>query len=249
MKFKVGDKVVRTEWCADDYTVKQGSEYVISKVDEYNNIYLQGVYDNNGQPDRFNPDNLGLVKEYESKPKPKFKKGDKVKCIEFTYAIGVEIGGIYTIENPKRTFYVDSKSIYVDLEGIKSTPNENIFELYEQEDKNYRHLSPDKLIPISIDGVESEVPLGDLVHAQALLGTTDGFYGGRMWEAIKDVIDPKMYISFNYSNVQKLEEQKLLFSKYFIDPKKEQQKEDIKKTILAKETELKLLQSQLKELD
>lgn len=34
MKYKVGDKVVRTAECADDYTVKQGGEYVISKVDD-----------------------------------------------------------------------------------------------------------------------------------------------------------------------------------------------------------------------
>ena len=64
MKFKVGDKVVRTAECSEYYTVKQGCEYIISKVDdEYNNIYLQGVYDNNGQPDWFNHDNFELVED------------------------------------------------------------------------------------------------------------------------------------------------------------------------------------------
>ena len=248
MKFKVGDKVVRTETCADGYTVKQGNIYTVQKVHkEAGVIYLEDVYNSDGNLDWFNPDNFELVKEVEFTPK--FKKGDKVKCVNKTMAEGVEIGGVYTIKNPKRAFFIDGKSIHIDLEEVYSTPKENVFELYEQEDKNYRHLSPDTLIPISIDGVESEVPLGDLVHAQALLGTTDGFYGGRMWEAIKDVIDPKMYISFNYSNVQKLEEQKVLFSKYFIDPNKVKLKEDIKKNILAKETELKELQNQLKELD
>ena len=61
MKYKAGDKVVRTVECSDDYTVKQGGEYVISKVDdECNSIYLQGVYDFDGQPDWFNPDNFEL---------------------------------------------------------------------------------------------------------------------------------------------------------------------------------------------
>lgn len=250
MKFKVGDKVVRTETCADGYTVKQGNTYTVHKVSvEADIIFLEGIYNSDGNLDWFNPDNFELVKCSEFTLTTKFKKGDKVKCVNKTMAEGVEIGGIYTIKNPKRAFFVDRKSIHVELEEVYSTPNENVFELYEQEDKNYRHLSPDTLIPISIDGVENEIPLGDLVHAQALLGTTDGFYGGRMWEAIKDVIDPKMYISFSYSNVQKLEEQKVLFSKFFLDPKKEQQKEDIKKNILAKETELKVLQNLLKELD
>lgn len=248
MKFKVGDKVIRTETCADGYTVQQGNTYTVQKVhQEAGVIYLEGVYNSEGNLDWFNPDNFDLVKEVEFTPK--FKKGDKVICVNRTLASGVKVGGIYTIKNPKEMSWDGGVSYHVNLEEVKSTPNENVFELYDKKDKNYRHLSPDTLIPISIDGVESEVHLGDLVHAQALLGTTDGFYGGRMWEAIKDVIDPKMYISFNYSNVQKLEEQKVLFSKFFLDPKKEQQKEDIKKTILVKETELKELQNQLKELD
>lgn len=250
MKFKVGDKVVRTETCADGYTVKQGNTYIVQKIHKESGvIYLEGVFDSNGNLDWFNPDNFELMKENT----PKFKKGDKVTIIGSPDNIGIEnviIGscGIVTAEG------VETSNLLVQSEGCLNTTKDFYFtpkslKHFEQKDKNYRHLSPDTLIPISIDGVESEVPLGDLVHAQALLGTTDGFYGGRMWEAIKDVIDPKMYISFNYSNVQKLEEQKVLFSKFFLDPKKEQQKEDIKKTILVKETELKELQNQLKELD
>lgn len=250
MGFKAGDKVIRTGLGSDQYTVQQGKTYTVHKVSVKSNvIFLEGVFDSDGNLDWFNPDNFELVKEVFT-PKPKFKKGDKVRCVGHTLASGVEIGGIYTIKNPKSHSVDGGMSYHVTLEGFdESTPNENVLELYEQKDKNYRNLSPDTLIPISIDGVESEVPLGDLVHAQALLGTTDGFYGGRMWEAIKDVIDPKMYISFNYSNVQKSEEQKVLFSKFFLDPKKEQQKEAIKKTILVKETELKELQNKLKELD
>lgn len=246
MKFKAGDKVVRTEVCPKGYEVKQGETYVVQRVsNDLGVIYLEGIFNSEGNLDWFNPDNFKLVKENI----PKFKKGDKVKCVNSTLASSVEIGGIYTIKNHKEMSWDGGISYHVTLEEVKSTPNESVFELYEQEDKNYRHLSPDTLIPISIDGVENEVPLGDLVHATALLGTTEGFYGGRIWKAIKDIIDPKMYTSFSYSKVKKLEEQKVLFSKFFLDPKKEQQKEDIKQTILAKETELKELQNLLKELD
>jgi len=215
MKFKVGDKVIRTECVCVSDNIKQGNTYIVQKIHkEAGFIYLEGIFDSNGNLDWFNPDNFELVKENT----PKFKKGDK--------------------------------SIHVSLEEVYSTPNENVFELYEQEDKNYRHLSPDTLIPISIDGVESEVPLGDLVHATALLGMTNGTYGCRLWTKLEGLFDnDDDVIGDSYSSVVKFEEQKVLFSKFFLDPKKEQQKEDIKKTILAKETELKVLQSQLKELD
>ena len=35
---------------------------------------------------------------------------------------------------------------------------------------NYREMNPNDLITISIEGIESEVPLGDIVHAVAITG-------------------------------------------------------------------------------
>ena len=132
MKFKVGDKVVRTGYGADDYTVKQGGEYVISKVDdECNNIYLQGVYDCNGQPDWFNPDNFELVEAVnEGKQMSKFKSGDKVRCVKPTHAMGVNVGDIYTIKNPESHEF--GEGWHVTLEEVISTPKEEVLELYEE---------------------------------------------------------------------------------------------------------------------
>ena len=31
---------------------------------------------------------------------PKFKKGDKIRCISLSMVIGIEVGGIYTVSNP-----------------------------------------------------------------------------------------------------------------------------------------------------
>lgn len=250
MKFKVGDKVVRTEVCPKGYEVKQGKTYVVQRVsNDLGVIYLEGVFNSEGNLSWFMPNNFELVKENT----PKFKKGDKVTIIGAPNNIGIEnviIGscGIVTAEG------VETSNLLVQSEGCLNTTKDFYFtpkslKHFEQVDKNYRHLSPDTLIPISIDGVESEVHLGDLVHAQALLGTTTGFYGAKIWEAVKDVIDPQMGMCGSYSDVDKADEQDALISKFFIDLKKEQQKEDIKKTILVKETELKELQNQLKELD
>ena len=132
MKFKVGDKVVRTAECSDYHTVKQGGEYSISKVDdECNSIYLQGVYDFSGQPDWFNPDNFELVEAVnEGKQMSKFKSGDKVLCVKPTTAMGVNVGYIYTIKNPESHNF--GKGWHVILEEVISTPNENVLELYEE---------------------------------------------------------------------------------------------------------------------
>lgn len=250
MKFKVGDKVVRTEVCPKGYEVKQGKTYVVQRVsNDLGVIYLEGVFNSEGNLSWFMPNNFELVKENT----PKFKKGDKVTIIGAPNNIGIEnviIGscGIVTAEG------VETSNLLVQSEGCLNTTKDFYFtpkslKHFEQVDKNYRHLSPDTLIPISIDGVESEVPLGDLVHATALLGMTNGTYGCRLWTKLEGLFDNDDVIGDSYSSVIKFEEQKVLFSKFFLDPKKEQQKENIKKTILVKETELKELQNQLKELD
>lgn len=248
MKFKVGDKVVRTETCTNGYTVKQGNTYTVKKIHKESGvIYLEGIYNSDGNLDWFNPDNFELVKENT----PKFKKGDKVTIIGAPDNIGIEnviIGscGIVTAEG------VETSNLLVQSEGCLNTTKYFYFtpkslKHFEQKDKNYRHLSPDTLIPISIDGVESEVPLGDLVHATALVGEANGEHGYLLYKTLSKQFDSDSIVSESntYPNNDVSEAQQKLLAKYFIDPKKE----DIKKTILAKETELKELQNQLKELD
>ena len=60
----------------------------------------------------------------------KYKKGDKVRCVKPTLAIGVNIGDIYTINNPE--IHNFGKGWHVTLEEVISTPNEEVLELYEE---------------------------------------------------------------------------------------------------------------------
>ena len=181
MKFKVGDKVVRTAECSDYYTVKQGCEYVISEVyDGCNSIYLQGVYDFNGQPDWFNHDNFELVEAaIKWKQVSKFEKGDKVRCVKPTSAEGVNIGDIYTIKCPES--HNLGEGWHVTLEEVISTPNENVLELYEEnlvkqtenqtpfEKKGWTENSIFKVI----DDCGSCFEVGDLVVIDSELGDYD----------------------------------------------------------------------------
>lgn len=380
MKFKVGDKVVRTALCSEDYTVKQGGEYVISKVDdECNSIYLQGVYDSCGQPDWFNPDNFELVEAASKwKQMSKFKKGDKVRCVSENLAIGVNVGDIYTIKDPLH-HKGQYRSWHVALEEVISTPNENVLELYKeyavkdsskqtpfekkgwtensifkvveqqkgvkklstldytdksifkvinaydscfevgdlvvidsqlgdydarfklvseygqyrkpfvnwlkfegleyvgelgalekqvkvvvdsvldiddtptQDKKDYNRMSPDVLIPISIDGNDFKVKLGSLVILKKIIGKTNGAYLCEVYNALGSVFDTNYTIrDFNLdtSAVDANSYSDDLFSEYFkpIKEKKEleQKCQDEKKSL---QSQIEALQEQLKQLD
>ena len=110
---------------------------------------------------------------------PKFKTGDKVIVVEDTSAIGVEMGKVYNVKNPSshKGSYNGNVYNYVTLEKVAiGSPNEDSLELYVEK-PNYREMSPTDLIKISIDGNEAEVPLGDLVITQALIGRSTGEYG------------------------------------------------------------------------
>lgn len=271
MKFKVGDKVVRTEWCADDYTVKQGSEYVISKFDEYNNIYLQGVYDNNGQPDRFNPDNFELV-EAASKWKQvsKFEMGfNKISTLDYAdksifkvinaYDSCFEVGDLVVIDSEHGDYGARFKLVseygqyrkpfinWLTFEGLEYVGELGSDMVKEntaiQKDKDYRIMTPDTLIPISIDGNDFEVSLGGLLLARYIIGEVNSSYLYSLYCAL-DVIDKEdSVVHFESQNpVDCSHYQKDLFSKYFKDEVKESKKLEIKAQIES-------LQEQLKQLD
>lgn len=279
MKFKVGDKVVRTEWCADDYTVKQGSEYVISKVDdEYNNIYLQGVYDNNGQPDWFNPDNFELVEavndlEYVSEVVEQGTEQQrgvkKLSTLDYadksifkvinTYDSCFEVGDLVVIDSEHGDYGARFKLVseygqyrkpfinWLTFEGLEYVGELGSDMVKEntaiQKDKAYRKMSPDTLIPISIDGNDFEVSLGGLLLARYIIGEANGSYLYSLYCAL-DVIDKEdSVVHFESQNpVDCSHYQKDLFSKYFKDEVKESKKLEIKAQIES-------LQEQLKTLD
>ena len=107
----------------------------------------------------------------------KFKKGDKVVRVGDTSAEGVEFGEVYTVDNPSshRGFYNGELHNHVTLVEVESTPSDKHIDLYV-ENRNYREMNPNDLITISIEGIESEVPVGDIVHAVAILGVTNGYH-------------------------------------------------------------------------
>ena len=65
---------------------------------------------------------------------PKFKKGDKIRCISQSMSKGIEVGGIYTVSNPMYCDWGDDISIKV--EGLDEvSPYQSRFELVEETNK------------------------------------------------------------------------------------------------------------------
>ena len=180
----------------------------------------------------------------------KFKVGDKVKCIKATEHHYIKESEIYTVKGFKQSCLGNMYMVLKEIEREHSYELD-CFELIEQTPKNYRELTPDTLIDISIDGNEFKVPLGDLVHAKALIGVASGWYGGLVYKALKEVFDKEevIYNSHEYEYVDTADAQQVLFKSYFIDKEKEAKKESIKRQRKLAEEAIILLDEQLKELD
>lgn len=201
----------------------------------------------------------------------KFKKGDKVIRVGNTSAKGVEFGEVYTVDNPSghRGFYNGELHNHVTLVEVESTPNDKVLELYNQvtsaevesmpidnhlvlciEKRNYREMSPNDLITISINGVESEVPLGDIVHAVAILGITNGYHGARIWEALRKPFDSEGFVGDMDTVVEFRDKQKEALD-YFFKPyyKQQQEKDELKTLIASKMEEVDTLVEQLNQLN
>ena len=181
----------------------------------------------------------------------KFKKGDKVIRVGDTSAIGVEFGEVYTIDNPSSHsgFYGGELHNHVTLVEVESTPSDKHLELYIEQ-RNYREMTPNDLITISVDGIESEVPLGDIVHAVAFLGVTNGYRGARIWEALRKPFDPEGFVGdmdtvVEFRNKQK-EALDYFFKSYY--DKQQQEKEELVNLISAKQNELDQLVKQLNQM-
>ena len=157
----------------------------------------------------------------DSNSKPKFKAGDKVKCIQSWANQYINEGEVYTIKEVFNNGYGE----FLVLEEIKENHDyaTSRFELVvEQPPKNYRELTPDTLIDISIDGNEFKVPLGDLIHAKALIGVANGLYGYSIFKTLEKVFDKESVIINNhkYSLIRAVEAQDSLMKTYFIDKEK-----------------------------
>ena len=182
----------------------------------------------------------------------KFKKGDKVVRAGDTSAIGVEFGEVYTVDNPSSHsgFYNGELHNHVTLVEVESTPSDKVLELYVEQ-RNYREMSPNDLITISINGVESEVPLGDVVHAVAILGVTNGYHGVSIWEALRKPFDSEGFVEDMYTVVEFRDKQKEALD-YFFQPyydKQQQEKYELKTLIVFKMEEVDTLVKQLNQLN
>ena len=202
----------------------------------------------------------------------KFKKGDKVIRVGDTSAIGVNLGRVYTVDNPSSHsgFYGGELHNHVTLVEVESTPSDKHLELCNQvtsaevesmhidnhlvlciEKHKYREMNPNDLITISINGVESEVPLGDIVHAVAILGITNGYHGARIWEALRKPFDCEGFVQDEDTVVEFRDKQKEALD-YFFQPyydKQQQEKDELKTLIASKMEEVDALVKQLNQLN
>ena len=208
--------------------------------------YLNTKYDGNCW--WFSENEVTLI---EDSKVSKFKKGDKVVRVGDTPALDVEFGKVYTVDNPSNhsSSYKGELHNHVTLVEVKSTPSDKYLELYVDE-RNYREMSPNDLITISINGVESEVPLGDVVHAVAILGVTNGYHGARIWEALRKPFDTEGFVEDMDTVVEFRDKQKEALD-YFFKPyydKQQQDKEELHNLISAKQKEVEQLLEKLNQM-
>ena len=190
----------------------------------------------------------------------KFKKGDKVNLVD-NYALGVfevlaySSGGYCCYQ---KGFQGHSGNYSLGMETFVGTEYEaqcywfleSGLEIVEVS-KNYREMNPSNLITISVDGVESEVPLGDIVHAVAILGITNGRYGLDIWKALRKPFDRESFVQEGDTVVEFKDKQKEALD-YFFQPyyDKQQQEKDVLKTLIAfKMEEVDVLVKQLNQLN
>ena len=181
----------------------------------------------------------------------KFKKGDKVVRVGNTSALGVEFGEVYTVDNPSSHsgYYNGELHNHVTLVEVESMPIDNHLVLCIEK-RNYREMSPNDLITISINGVESEVPLGDIVHAVAILGITNGYHGARIWEALRKPFDTECFVGDMDTVVEFRDKQKEALD-YFFKPyydNQQQEKDELKTLIASKMEEVDALVKQLNQM-
>ena len=182
----------------------------------------------------------------------KFNKGDKVIRVGDTSAEGVEFGEVYTVDNPSshRGFYSGELHNHVTLVEVESTPSDKYLELYVEQ-RNYREMTPNDLITISVGGVESEVPLGDIIHAVTILGVTNGYHGAHIWEALRKPFDTECFVQDMDTVVEFRAKQKEALD-YFFQPyydKQQQEKDELKTLIASKMEEVDTLVKQLNQLN
>ena len=120
----------------------------------------------------------------------------------------------------------------------------------KQPKPNYREMQPTDMAKVCIGDNEFEVPLGDLVHATALLGVTNGSYGFRLWEALKKALGRDGFVYDIDTLIEFRDKQKETLD-YFFKPyydKQQQEKEELHNLIVAKQKEVEQLLEKLSQM-
>ena len=198
----------------------------------------------------FSADEVSLIEESKVSnlvKQPKFKAGDKVRCVKENGAIGVYVGKTYTVKNSNVYGEAIDGNFHVSLEEVKSSPSEHVFELVE-ENKDYRKMKPTDLIKISIDGNESEVPLGDLVSLQALIGKSTGEYSKVFYNFLFESLGCVDLLNVAGNVIYFNGQQEQAINCFFKPHYDEKEKKELEAQIAAKSNELFELQAKLKDL-
>jgi hypothetical protein len=176
----------------------------------------------------------------------KFKKGDKILGKHFP-DLGMLKGQEYTVKSCTEFVMTLEECFYEETgEHYLFTPSS--YELANK--RNYREMNPDYLITISIDGVVSEVPLGDLVTATVLIGNATGKYGYELWKSLNSSFDLEDFICDLEKHIEFVNTQNKAIS-YFFTPyyeKQRQEQDELKALIEAKLEEVDVLVKQLNNL-
>ena len=256
---------------------------------------------------------------------PKFKKGDKIRCVSLSMAIGIDVGSIYTVSNPMYCDWGDNISIKVEcldvaspfqsrfelveepnkpnfkkgdmvetplglFEVIDMNSNESIYLCYkegfvghsgdgyfkdmyvrtkyqdqcwwfdeielelvetkEQPKINYREMSPDTLVKVSIGSSEFEVSLKELLIVSDITGSITGEHRASEFYRRTQEILGNLYFDakgeIDYGDLELDEGYLHYFEPYF---SKQKEKEALKKAIETQKYILETQQALLKDLE
>ena len=167
----------------------------------------------------------------------KFNKGDKILGVKGLTDLGMFAGKAYTVKSCDEKL-MTLEECFCEKTGRYYTFAPHNYKLVAK--RNYRRMKPTDLITISVGGIESEVPLGDIVHAVAILGVTNGYHGARIWEALRKPFDPEGFVQDMNTTIEFRDKQKEALD-YFFKPyydKQMKEKEELHNLISKKQNEL-----------
>ena len=137
---------------------------------------------------------------------------------------------------------------WFDANEVSLIEDSKVSNLVKQDLKDYRKMKPTDLIKISIDGNEVEVPLGDLVSIQALIGRSTGKYSQAFYDFLYESLGCVDLSSVTGDTIYFSTQQKQAIDYFFRPHFDENEKKELEAQIVAKSNELLELQAKMKDL-